>query len=97
MGHNQEEERQNEDQYNQEEERDEEQPRAVLRRSKRIRRAPRRLDQQETRQEPRPQEQLSPRTRKRIKSLAARKAPREEWMVRVQGEWQKYRGAEESD
>ena len=35
--------------------------------------------------------QLSPRERKRIKSLAARKVPREEWMIRQEGVWKKYR------
>ena len=39
--------------------------------------------------------QLSPRERKRIKSLAARRVPREEWMIRQGGEWKKYKQATE--
>ena len=35
--------------------------------------------------------QLSPRERKRIKRLAAKKGPREEWMTRQEGVWKKYR------
>ena len=53
---------------------------AEVRRSDRARRAPERygdiLPEQERRG------QLSPRNRKRIKSLAARKVPKEEWKIR---------------
>ena len=62
------------------------------RRSGRIRKPPARFGkthQEQERQER--QGQLSPRERKRIKGLAARKVPREEWMIRQEGEWRKYR------
>ena len=53
---------------------------AEVRRSDRAKRAPERygdiLQEQERRG------QLSPRNRKRIKSLAARKVPKEEWKIR---------------
>ena len=39
--------------------------------------------------------QLSPRERKRIKSLAAKRVPREEWMIRQEGVWKKYKQATE--
>ena len=50
------------------------------RRSERARRAPERFGDPVPEQEL--QRQLSPRLRKRIKSLAARKVPREEWGIR---------------
>ena len=62
------------------------------RRSGRLRKPPARFGkthQEQERQER--QGQLSPRERKRIKGLAARKVPREEWMIRHEGEWRKYR------
>ena len=62
---------------------------AGLRRSGRIRQAPKRYrDAQPIQRE---NNQLSPRERKRIKSLAARKVPREEWMIRQEGVWKRYR------
>ena len=82
----------------QEEEGEEEQQaeEAGLRRSGRSRWTPARFGktgqeqaQQQGRQER--QGQLSPRERKRIKGLAARKVPREEWMIRQEGEWRRYR------
>ena len=59
------------------------------RKSGRRRRAPDRYEGAQPAQgEP---SQLSPRDRKRIKSLAARKVPREEWMIRQEGALRKYR------
>ena len=62
---------------------------AGLRRSGRTRKAPERYGGAQPMQ--RDNNQLSPRERKRIKSLAARKVPREEWMIRQEGVWKKYR------
>ena len=62
---------------------------AGLRRSGRTRKAPERYGGAQPMQ--RENNQLSPRERKRIKSLAARKVPREEWMIRQEGVWKKYR------
>ena len=62
---------------------------AELRRSGRTRQAPKRYRDAQSIQ--RDNTQLSPRERKRIKSLAARKVPREEWMIRQEGVWTNYR------
>ena len=51
-----------------------------VRRSERTRRAPERFGEVLPEQQER--EQLSPRNRKRIKSLAKRKVPKEEWRIR---------------
>ena len=60
------------------------------RKSRRRRRAPDRyLAAQPAEERQEGPSQLSPRDRKRIKSLAARKVPREKWMIRQEGAWRK--------